>query len=182
MIFLEKCQGGGGLFRLFNNCDKCRKPAFWKGNGSFRSFCKQKQHFSTRSLSPSLALFLQSRIPGLRNQWDPVSHYLDSYIILSYFGFIYFFSYFGVIYFNLMTILPKKTPAICNMPRTSDVTIQNTLKTEIKKVSAQYGLTLSTNSKKKEPKFTSLGIFLKISKVKSAKTFSFQYCHFREHF
>ena len=45
--------------------------------GSFRSFCKQKQHFSTLSLSPSLALpfppisswglhFLLPRIPQLK--------------------------------------------------------------------------------------------------------------------
>ena len=42
------------MFDFFDNRDKCRKPGFLRGNihflhsyGSFRSFCKQKQHFST---------------------------------------------------------------------------------------------------------------------------------------
>ena len=135
------------------------------------------------SLSPpSLALpfppisslglhFHQSRIPGLRNQWYPVSHYLDSYIILSYFGFIYFFSYFGVIYFNLMTILPKKNT--CNLQHAKDQWCDHSKHSKDwnKKGFCSIWPNPFNKFQKKEPKFTSLGIFLKNSKVKSAKTF-----------
>ena len=87
------------------------------------------------------------------------THYLDSYIILSYFGVIYSFIHFGVIYINLLTSLPKKNTRNFDMPRTSDVAIQNTQKIEMKKVSAQYGLNILTNSQKRHPKLPVWGFF-----------------------
>ena len=92
----------------------------------------------------------------IKNFIFKLTHYLDSYIILSYFGVIYSFIYFGVIYINLLT---KKNARNFDMRRTSDVAIQNTQKIEMKKVSAQYGLNILTNSQKRHPKLPVWGFF-----------------------
>ena len=96
------------------------------------------------------------------------THYLDSYIILSYFGVIYSFIHFGVIYINLLKSLPEKHPQFwhakdqwCGHSKHS--------KDWNEKGFCSVWPKHFNKFPKEAPKITSLGIFLKISKVKLVK-------------
>ena len=70
-----------------------------------------------------------------------------------------FFYLFWSNFYQFVDDFAKKNTRNFDMPRTSDVAVQNTQKIEMKKVSAQYGLNISTNSQKRHPKLPVWGFF-----------------------